>query len=144
MSNNKIPMILKWGLYFKDNAGYENRDAAAKEFAEFWSNRKIDKFKMSSKLMLGGKVYGREGFEDGEMIFTSSVIAVTRIGHSVCNDVPHDLMCATTVSGSKYLFYSDDYNIYTKALLHDIVNAGQLSPQPRHYLEPMLYDYGLI
>jgi hypothetical protein len=85
--------------------------------------------------MLGGEVFGREGFNDGDEIFTSNIKSVERVERGYQNGVPHDLMCATTNSGSKYYFYSDDHNGYMFLMLGDIINAGELSQSSNYYLK---------
>lgn len=124
------PMIKEWELYFKMADGYENRDAVVKAFADFLEDPRADKLEIPGKCMLGGKVFGREGFNDGDEIFTSFIKFVERIERG-----EHDLMCATTISGSKYYFYSDDYNAYMFLMLGDLIHIGKLSHRRYFYLK---------
>ena len=138
------PMIKEWELYFDKANGYENRDAVVKAFAGFWEDSRADKLEIPGKCMLGGKVFGREGFNDGDEIFTSDIKSVERIEHGDHNGVPHDLMCATTISGSKYYFYSDDYNAYMFLMLGDLIHTGELSQHRYFYLKREFHGSKLI
>lgn len=129
------PMIKEWELYFDKANGYENRTTVAKAFTNFWEEPKADKLEIPGKCMLGGKVFGRKGFNDGEEIFTSNIQSVERIERGNHNGVPHDLMCATTISGSKYYFYSDDHNAYMFLMLGDLIHTGELSQRRYFYLK---------
>ena len=130
------PRIEKWELYFEGENGYDNRFNIMKAFTEFWESPKLGKLEMPGKCMLGGQVFGRKGFEDGAEIFTSDIQSVERLEHDRFSGAPHDLMCATTVSGSKYYFYSDDHNAYMALMLGDIIHMGQLDQRRYYYLVP--------
>lgn len=129
------PIIKEWELYFEKVNGYDNRTAIAKAFAKFWEDPAADKLKIPGKCMLGGRVFGRKGFNDGDEIFTSDVELMERIEHGNHNGIPHDLMCATTVSGSKYYFYSDEHNAYMFLMLGDLFHTGKLSQDRYCYLK---------
>lgn len=129
------PMIKKWELYFNKANGYENRVIVIKAFANFLEDPKADKLEIPGKCMLGGNVFRREGFNDGDEIFTSDIKSVERIEHGDNKGVPHDLMCATTISGSKYYFYSDDYNAYMFLMLGDLIHTGKLNQRRYFYLK---------
>ncbi len=139
----KTPRLTAWELYFKTDDGYENRDTVAKAFAAFWnsSDYRLD---IPGTCMLGGKVYDRKGFNDGDEILTSRVIIIQRIMHSSHNGTLRDLMRAATESGSVYYFYSDDANAYMSLMLGDIAHTGSLNSQPDIYLPPLLRHRGLI
>lgn len=128
------PMIKKWGLYFDRANGYDNRATIVKAFADFFENTGEEKLEIPGKCVLGGKVYGRYGFKDGNEILTSNIQSVERIERGDCNGVPHDLMCATIGSGSKYYFYSDEHSAYMFMLLGDMIHTGKLNQEPYHYL----------
>jgi len=129
------PMIKEWELYFEKTNGYDNRTVVAKAFAKFWEDPAADKLEMPGKCMLGGKVFGRKGFNDGDEIFTSDVKLIERIERGNHNGAPHDLMCAITVSGSKYYFYSDEHNAYMFLMLGDLFHTGKLSQDRYCYLK---------
>ena len=138
------PFMKRWELYFDESCGYENRTVIAKAFTEFWNDPKADKIEIPGKCMLGGKVYGRKGFRDGVEVFTSNVKVIERIKRDRRDGVPHDLMCATTASGSRYYIYSDGHNAYMAMMLGDIIHAGSLSKRQGHYLKPLFHDKKLI
>lgn len=138
------PMIKEWELYFYKANGYENRYTVVKAFADFWGDSRADKLKIPGKCKLGGKVFGRAGFNDGDEIFTSDVKSVERIEHGDHNGFPHDLMCANTISGSKYYFYSDNHNAYMFLMLGDLIRTGELSQRPYFYLKPEFRGSKLI
>ena len=138
------PMIKEWELYFEKVNGYDNRTAVAKAFAKFLGDPTADKLKIPGKCMLGGRVFGRKGFNDGDEIFTSDVELMERIEHGNHNGIPHDLMCATTVSGSKYYFYSDWHNAYMFLMLGDLFNTGKLSQDHYYYLKREFHSSKLI
>ena len=132
VTNMASPMIKEWGLYFYKADGDDNRTTVAKAFADFWKDSRVDALEIPGKCMLGGKVFGCEGFDDGDEIFTSYVKSVERIERGNHNGTPRDLMCATTMSGSKYYFYSDGYSSYMFLMLGDLIHTGKLS---QHYLK---------
>ena len=138
------PIIKEWELYFEKVNGYDNRTAVAKAFAKFLGDPTADKLKIPGKCMLGGRVFGRKGFNDGDEIFTSDVELMERIEHGNHNGIPHDLMCATTVSGSKYYFYSDGHNAYMFLMLGDLFNTGKLSQDHYYYLKREFHSSKLI
>lgn len=138
------PMIKEWELYFEKANGYDNRTAVVKAFAKFWEDSAVDKLKIPGKCMLGGRVFGRKGFNDGDEIFTSDVELMERIEHGNHNGIPHDLMCATTVSGSKYYFYSDEHNAYMFLMLGDLFHTGKLSQDRYYYLKREFHSSKLI
>ena len=129
------PMIKEWELYFEKTNGYDYRTTVAKAFAKFWEDPAADKLEMPGKCMLGGRVFGRKGFNDGDEIFTSDVELIERIERDNHNGVPHDLMCAITASGSKYYFYSDEHNAYMFLMLGDLFHTGELSQDRYCYLK---------
>ena len=138
------PMIKDWELYFEEANGYDNRTTVAKAFAKFWEDPAADKLKIPGKCMLGGRVFGRKGFNDGDEIFTSDVELIERIEHGNHNGIPHDLMCAITVSGSKYYFYSDGHNAYMFLMLGDLFHTGKLSQDHFYYLKREFHSSKLI
>ena len=130
-----IPIIKKWEIYFNRMDGLENRKNVAVAFTEYWNGHSFNLFEIPGKCMLGGKVYGREGFIDGNEIFTSFIRSIRRIETGFRNGIPHDLMLATTYSGSLYHIYSDDYNAYMALMLGDITHTGRLNDTPGYYLD---------
>lgn len=138
------PIISGWELYFNEAHGYDNRSTVARAFTNFWQRNYAEKLEIPGKCMLGGKVYGHEKFNDGEEIMTSNVESVERVERSKQNGVSHDLMCATTKSGSKYYFYSDNYNVYMFQILGDLIHKGKLSRKPHHYVKRRFHELGLI
>lgn len=138
------PMIREWEFYFLQEDGYENRFIVAKAFLKFWDDNSIEKLDVPGRCMLGGKIFGREGFNDGDEIFTSIIETIERIKCSDCSDTQHDLMCATTISGSKYYFYSNDYNTYMFMMFGDLIHMDELNPRPYFYLKPKLHSSNLI
>ncbi len=129
------PMIKEWELYFDKANGYDNRTTVAKAFTNFWVEPKAGKLEIPGKCMLGGKVFGCKGFNDGDEIFTPDIQSIERIERGDHNGVPHDLMCATTIFGSKYYFYSDDHNFYMFLMLDDLIHTGELSQRRCSYLK---------
>ena len=138
------PMIKEWELYFEKVNGYDNRTAVAKAFAKFLGDPTADKLKIPGKCMLGGRVFGRKGFNDGDEIFTSDVELIERIEHANHNGISHDLMSAITVSSSKYYFYSDGHNAYMFLMLGDLFHTGKLSQDRYYYLKREFHSSKLI
>lgn len=138
------PIIKEWEIYFEEVNGWNNRDVVAKAFARFLEDFTARKLEIPGKCMLGGKVFGHKRFNDGDEIFTSDVELMERIEHGNYNGIPHDLMCATTVSGSKYYFYSDGHNAYMFLMLGDLFNTGKLSQDRYYYLKREFHSSKLI
>lgn len=129
------PMIKEWELYFEKVNGYDNRTAVAKAFEKFLGDPVADKLEIPGKCILGGKVFGLKGFNDGTEIFTPDIKSMERIERSN-RDVPlHDLICATTVSGSKYYFYLDEYSLCMFMMLEDLLHTGKLCQDLYCYLK---------
>ena len=137
-------MVKKWELYFGHDEGYENRFTIMKAFANFFERGNIKTIEIPGKCVLGGEVFGRDGFNDGDKILTSYVKTIERIDHWYRNGVPHDLMCAITVSGSKYYFYSDEYNAYMSLMLGDMINFGKLDGRRYYYLPPEFHGSDVL
>lgn len=139
------PKVKDWELYFKSADGEENREAVVKAFAEFFEDCKAEKLEIPGKTMLGGLVYGREGFKDGELIFTSSIKTIEKIERSSDeNGNPLDLLRASTATGSEYYLYSDEYNAYMFLMLGDIIHMGKLSPRRNRYVMKELRSEELL
>lgn len=138
-------MLKAWQLYFdKSDGGYANRHNVVSVFAPFWENSNAELMITPEKFMIGGNVYGRAGFNDGDEILTSHIDQIVRVKHSMKNGIPHDLLCATTKSGSKYYFYSDEHNAYMALMLGDMLHIKQLDNTPGHYLKPELQGGQLL
>lgn len=138
------PIIKEWELYFRKTDGYDNRTTVAKAFTNFWEKSNTDKLEIPGKCILGGKVFGRKGFNNGDEIFTSYIESIERIECGNHNGIPHNLMCATTISGSKYYFYSDDHNAYMFLMLGDMIHTGKLSQHRWFYLKREFHNSELI
>ena len=138
------PMVKQWELYFDVANGYENRYDVMKAFASFWEDSKADKLEIPGKCRFGGEVFGHKGYSDGVVIVTSSIQSVERIERGYHhNGLPHDLMCATTTSGSKYYFYSSDCNVFMYSMMTDSKYAdGEL--RSYLYLRPEFRDSKFI
>lgn len=125
------PLIESWDLLVRQK-DMEECVRRLRVFAEFWQNLSKTKLDMPADIILRGKVYGREGFVDGDEICTSWVKTVERIERGDRNGVPHDLICATTHSGSKYYFYSDthtaDMGLLLGGLIHLVPNSRDDGP----------------
>lgn len=106
------PLMRKWEFGFPANVLNPRINAkhAIKTFADFLTERKNDKLEVVDSVILRGDVYGRKGFDDGENIHTSNIVSFERINRGTLNGIPRDVICATTESGSKYFFYSDDHS----------------------------------
>ena len=140
------PMVTGWEIYFEEKNGYDNRETVARAFSDFYENREADKIEIPGKCMLGGIVFGREGFNNDSEILTTDIKSIERIERSADEDkIPHDLMCATTVSGGKYFFYSDDFNAFMLMMLGDLLyRRKKLNSIPYYYLKPELRGSRLI
>ncbi|MBP5648353.1 hypothetical protein J6X04_03680 [Candidatus Saccharibacteria bacterium] len=136
--------LRRWGLYFKEKYGEENRKAIMKDFVDFHNDSQWDEMIISGKCMLGGKVYERNGFHDGDVVTTSNVEKIERINRGTSHGVACDLMCATTASGSKYYFYSDDLEPYMYIMMDDIKNRGGIKPDKEYYLPIEFWGIGLL
>ncbi len=88
-------------LYFIEADDHDDRTTVAKAFANFWKESNDDKLEIPEKYKLGGKVFGRKRLNDGDEIFTSNIKFVERIERNSHDGISHNLMCATTISGSK-------------------------------------------
>lgn len=135
-NTNAYPRMNKWSLYFKEAYGLENRDKVVREFVDFWQNSAMDKIEIPGKCTLGGRVYGREGFRDGDPIFTSNIKCIERVERGSRHGQPHDFMCATTESGSKYYFYSDEYDAGMFMMIGDLIHTRGLRQKRYCYLPP--------
>lgn len=131
--------IKKWGLYFSKKNGNENRDKVAKAFHEFWTDRDQDMLWIDGKVFLGGLVLNGRG-----EILTSNVVCFERIAKDDLNGHPSDMMCATTYSGSKYCFFSDDYCAHMFMMLGDLTHLGRLNMEEGYYLPANYRGEGLL
>ena len=129
------PILRDWELYFDRVDGTDNRTRVATAFAKYWNGAISDLFTVPGKCVLGGRVFGRAGFTDGDEIFTSSLQTIKRVEYGYKNGVPHDLMLATTKSGSVYYFYSDEHNAYMALMLGDLSRTGHFNTTPGYYLK---------
>ena len=144
------PMMMDWELCFEKVYGFknrtviidgfENRTAIIKAFADFFENTNKKKLDIHGKCVLGGYVYGRYGFDDGDMIITSDIESIERIERGDCDGVSHDLMCATTASGSKYYFYSDEHSYHMSQLLEEMLRYGRIDVDSY----PMKYSPSIV
>ena len=138
------PILKAWELYFNEGDGLDNRSEVVKDFADFWEKTEAKELKLPGKCMLGGKVYGRKGFNDGDEVFTSYIVSIERLEHGDNFGVPHDTMCATTISGSKYYLYSDEHNAHMALMLGDMIHTGGLNPRRYHYISKKFHGSNLL
>ena len=128
-----------WGLLFFAIDGFENRDVIARQFAGFWNNPKVSKIFIAGKCQMTGKIVDYSGQTNGCAIrIPKDVQFFERVKSedSVVDNPPHELMCATTVSGEKYYFYSDDHSSPMAWMLADMIYLGELNHRPRIYTDP--------
>ena len=138
------PWIDKWQTYFRKEDGRKNREKVAKAFHKFWSDSNEDILWVEGKVLLGGKVYGHERFDDGSDILTSNIVSLERIERGDNNGIPHDLIRVTTQSGSRYHFYTDDYSVNMFMLLGDLTHVGKLNKKDDYYLKRSLRGRNLF
>lgn len=128
------PMIDEWGLFFDTANGYDNRFDVVKAFTDFWGRTSTKRLTVPGKCQLGGRLGGT----GTEKVFDSEIESIERLDS--CNGrARRDLMCATTVSGKKYYFYSDEVSGYMSLMLSDILNLGVLNPRRYYYLGHRYY-----
>ena len=120
MENKK--MVKNWELLARGD-DMEEVVKSLRVFANYWADEKEDELEMPDGIVLRGKIYGHEGAPDGATIKTSPVKTVRRVEREYNCGVPHDLMCATTKSGSEYHFYSDAYGAKMGLLLGTLVHT---------------------
>ena len=139
------PVLKNWEIFFAKEDGVENRDNIAKAFARFLVASKDDVMKIPGMCFLGGTVFGR-GCEYGNDILTPHVSSVERVkrGSHEVHGHAHDLICATTESGSKYYFYSDENNPWMSLMLSDIIRLGKLNTENEYYLNKKYRSRGVF
>lgn len=130
-------LMRDWQFYFKKADGTSNRSNVIRAFTSFWGDEpEKQQLVLPGKCVLGGKIFRREGFHDGEEIFTPTVKTVERITKKYDkNGITHDLMCITTVSGSKYYIYADGYSARMGMMIGDMITDGYLNGQKNFYLK---------
>lgn len=101
------PLVRNWDLLVRCK-DMEECVRRLRVFADYWQDLGAVKLDMPEDILLRGNVYGRKGFTDGMRINTSWVKTLERVEQQYRGGVPHDLICATTYSGSMYYFYSDE------------------------------------
>ena len=139
-----LPRLERWEIYFYEKDGFDNRDVVARAFTDFLGNNKSDRLDIPGNCVMGGRVFGHEKIEDGDDLFTQYIQSVERIKRNSHSGVTRDLICATTVLGEKYYFYSDDYNIYMFLMMTDLINKDKLDLRPNYYLEHGLWKTKFI
>lgn len=122
MMNDK-KMLKNWEILVNSENGMEEGINNLRVFANFWENVNDDELEMPGNMLLRGEIYGHERFPDGSRINTSQVKSVKRVERDTIHGVPHDLMCATTMSGSEYHFYSDEWEAHMGLLLGTLIHT---------------------
>ena len=138
------PIMKEWELYFDKKDGLGNRETVAKAFYDFWKEPTAKQLIMPGRCGIGGNVFNHHTYSDNEMILSSRVISIDSIKRSDYYGIPHDLMCANTATGSKYYFYSNEYNTFMFIMIGDLVRLGHLNPNPNYYLGPEFRNKGFI
>ena len=134
---DNLPVLKFWQLYFEKADGYENRQKIVTRFAKFWKDRREIELDVPGKCKLGGYISGHPDFRDGDNYFTvADVKTIKRVDRECICGIPHDLMVATTTTGEKISFYSDDDNVYMFMMLSDLIHGRGLNESPFHYLAP--------
>ncbi len=73
----------------------------------FLGNKAMNRLVLSpNKCYLAGKVFGKEGFENGEEVQTSAIKRMDRVINN--NTSSGDLLCVTTISDSTYYISLSD------------------------------------
>lgn len=138
------PMINSWQFYFELTDGYDNRARVIESFMKFLDDPQANKLVMPGKCMLGGNVVGREGFNDGDEIFTSKIKSIEMVKRIEQGSFRNYLLCAITESHSRYYFYSNQLNAHMFLMLGDMANLGQLNRSRYYYIKRTLRNPKLI
>ena len=134
-----MPKLTDWGMFFEEKHGRANRLKVLHDFVEFLKDPEATTMTVDGNYMLGGIVTGHKRLIDNKEIFTSDVLSLEKIEVSRDRTAPHDLLCATTINGTKYYFYTDHSSKYIRNLLGDyLINDGKIDETPELYIPERL------
>ena len=130
------PRLCGWQLQFLIHYGFKNRDRVMNSFVKFLKSDDPEDnlYKVPGDCVLCGEVYGHPEFPNESGIFTSPVLSIERLKLDFALGKRHDLLCATTESGTHYYFYSDVCSAHMMLMLEHMKNRGKLSKWPGRYL----------
>ncbi len=137
------PMFKDWELYFPQDEGYENPLKVARAFAQFLAQGKVSLF-VPGKCILGGHVRGDGTYHDGDEIFSAYVTSFSCLEWGYKDGARHNLLLATTASGSTYYLYSGQMGMETKQLLEDAMTMGGYPERSGYYLNRRRWSNRLI
>lgn len=126
MNTEYKPMLKDWAICLYKDMSDEENEAIMEVVADSYQKTRMDSVQIPGPCVLSGVVYGRDGFNDGDVINTSNIESIERVERHNKASTPHDLMCATTKSGSKYYFYTDECNANMMLVLGDMIHTGRL------------------
>lgn len=120
-------IIKNWSVCLFKNVDDEENERIMKSVIDFYKNGEEDSVQVPGPCLISGRVYGRKGAPDGTRISTSKIVSIERIERHNDTGTPHDLMCATTKSGSKYYFYTDECSGNMALVLGEMIHTGKLN-----------------
>ena len=147
------PVVANWGFYFKKEHGKLNRLNVIRAFTDFLQNDKITEMPLPGICMLGGHIYGHHNYKDATPIFTSYLRLIHKVGQMddltdfVLKDqtkVLHKRYCVETKNGHLYYFNIGQQNLFTGAMIRDLINEGCLKLDDDYYLESKLRGANLL
>lgn len=128
------PLIVSWGLYFREDDGVLNRLEVLEDFTNFWNNPEEDTLILEGRCYLAGTVFGKSDVSDESGILTSQVMMISRVEHKADEKVSYDLFCIETQSGSEYFVYSNDLNAYMEYIMREMTKYGTLRHASSRYV----------
>lgn len=124
-----------WNFYFRFDDGAENRHQVIKAIVDFLDNTEEKEIKIPGKVMLGGAVYNRNDFRDGELVTTSYLQVLEKK-----TSRGKEFLLGTTLSGTVYWLSLDEHDSHVSSLLEDMRYKGKLNPSRYWYAKT---DYWL-
>ena len=131
-AKKETPLLKKWVICFSRKDASEVHDQIVRTFASFFqTNLTGVTMRLPGDCRLEGEAFGFKDVADGDKLVSPRVTSLKRLNHANCGAM-HDLVCATTESGSKIYFYLDEYGSYTALMLSDIMYTGRLRHKRYH------------
>ena len=118
--------LRKWLFLFLEEDGLENRRMFLHKFV-FFINTTAVLLEVDEQCFLGGVIYGNsDKFNPGAKVITSSVKKIEKKDDGK--------IVFSTATGGQYNLFLEEADYFTKNLLRDIIEVGEINEQKWFYL----------
>lgn len=128
MEGHFLPELTSWDFLFQRKYGQENRTLAISEFIDFIDDQHVREYEPQNLFMLGGTIYGKDGYADGyNTVFADNV-------KSIRKTVDPGTYYAVTYAGDHFYLREDAMSQLFQTMVNDFRSYEALDSRKGIYL----------